>query len=225
MWYENSHFYYIWKPHGIPSTFGESEHSFLELLIDSQSQEIQSLEAIRWADSEYGLVNRLDTVTAWLLFFAKNQIIFNTYKKLQADGNIEKIYYADLFGKITHDHVVQDTIYHHYSDNSRMTLDPKVWRGKWNNAETYIQWLYYNEYTNTSTCKIIIKKWVRHQIRIHSSSIGHHIIWDTMYCPKSYKKEYRWRNGICLWSMGMICILHCEEVGNQHYSDVLIWCT
>lgn len=203
MRYENSYFYYTRKPHWVSTTFGPTEQSFLELLISTQSQEIRSLENTWWSDSEYGLVNRLDNATAWLLFFAKNQIIFNAYKKLQSDGNIEKIYYADLFGKVAHDHIVQDTIYHHYSDNSRMTLDPKLWRGKWNSAETNIQLTYYNEYTNISTCKVIIKKWVRHQIRIHSSSIGHHIIWDRVYCPKSFKQQYEWSNSICLWSVGI----------------------
>jgi len=214
MRYENSYFYYIWKPHWVSTTFGPTEHSFLELLIAAQSPEICSLENVRWADSEHGLVNRLDNATAWLLFFAKNQIIFNAYKKLQADGNVEKVYYADLFGKVTHDHVIQDNIYHHYSDNSRMTLDPKLWRGKWNSAETKIQCVYYDEYTNISTCKIIIKKWVRHQIRIHSSIIGHHIIWDRVYCPKSSKQQYRWKNAICLWSTG-IHILNMEQYIQQ----------
>lgn len=204
MRYQNAYFYYTRKPHGIASTFGSSSWSFLEQLLLTWWIEIQTLKKERSSESEYGLVNRLDNLTAWLLFFAKNQIIYDTYKKIQAQHNIQKTYYADLHGHIMDPKLhIQSSIYHHYSDDSRMTTEEHLGRWKWNIAETIIEPYYYDIALNQTSCIITITKWVRHQIRIHSASIGHHIIWDYLYCPKQFKKWYIWNNSICLWSMGM----------------------
>jgi 23S rRNA-/tRNA-specific pseudouridylate synthase len=208
MRYENEHFYYTRKPHGIATTFGNSAWSFLELLLQWWWSQIESLKKERNSESEYGLVNRLDNITAWLLFFAKSQIIFHSYKEAQADWKIQKIYYADLHGHITNTKVViNDPIYHHYSDNSRMTLEQRLGRGRWNEAETILEPYYYDPVYNITSCIITITKWVRHQIRVHCASIGHHIIWDHLYCPKQFKKWYAWSNSISLWSMGMNILL------------------
>jgi 23S rRNA-/tRNA-specific pseudouridylate synthase len=211
MRYENKYFYYTRKPHGIATTFGSSHWSFLEQLLLLWWSEIDKLRKERGSESEYGLINRLDNVTAWLLFFAKNQIIFHTYKEAQAIWNVQKIYYADLYGHITNTKVhIHELIYHHYSDNSRMTLEQHLGRGKWNEAETTIEPYYYDPIQNTTSCIITITKWVRHQIRVHCASIGHHIIWDKLYSPKSYRKLYN-DTMISLWSIGMIC----EKYRNQ----------
>lgn len=207
--YENNYFYYVRKPHWVASTFGKESWSFLEQLIQTQSPEIKTLQKEREdgdnqeARKEYGLVNRLDNLTWWLLFFAKDQIIFDNYKALQSQGRVEKIYYADLHWDLSKNHevIIKEDIYHHYSDDTRMTTDLKLSRWKANPAITHIKPLAFNPVTNTSTCEIIITKWVRHQIRVHAASIGHHIIWDPLYCPKSYNQHYKNTNHIALWSV------------------------
>lgn len=193
--YQNDYFYYIRKPHGIASSFWGNSRSFLEECIATQSPEIQLLQTSR-ADhpdsKELGLINRLDTVTAWLLFFAKNQIIYHHYKKLQSEHRVQKIYYADCYGDLTIQNNIQieTPIYHHYSDPSRMTIDLKVSRGKAQIEKTMIEPLYYDAQSNSSTCKITIQKGIRHQIRIHCASIGHHIIGEQLYCPKWLKQSH-----------------------------------
>lgn len=209
MRYENEHFYYTRKPHGIASTFGSSSWSFLEHILLRWWTEIEKLKEVRGEWSEYGMINRLDNATAWLLFFAKNQIIFHSYKEAQADWKIQKIYYADLYGHITNAKVViNNPIYHHYSDNSRMTLEQRIGRWKGNEAETIIEPYYYDPIRNITSCIVTITKWVRHQIRIHCASIGHHINGDRVYCPKQFKKWYAWNSSISLWSMGIYILLH-----------------
>ena len=72
--YEDQYCYYIWKKAGKHSTYGE-EYSFLEELIDQKEDE-KVMEIIKnWAKyfgkkEEFWLLNRLDTPTTWLLYFA-----------------------------------------------------------------------------------------------------------------------------------------------------------
>lgn len=200
-------FFCVRKPHGIPTTFW-NQPSFLDLLINQQSTPIQELQNNWWwtKNEELGLINRLDNETAGLLFFAKNQIIYNEYKLKQAQWLVQKIYYADLRGKINmqgKELVITDGIYHHYSDNARMTLDRKLGRWTINHATSIIQPLYYDKQNHCTTCRIVIYKWVRHQIRIHAASIGYHIIWDTLYAPKSIRSDYKNYNKIHLRSIGL----------------------
>ncbi len=204
--YENDYFYYVWKPHGIASTFGKQE-SFLDVLISRVDKPIQQLQQIRWKENnEFGMVNRLDNLTGGLLFFAKTPEIYTDYKQLQEIGAVQKIYYADLYGKI--DDInwaieIDTPIYHHYSDASRMTADPKLGRDKPHQVHTQIIPYYYDWIHNYTSCKVIIQKGVRHQIRLHTASIGHHILGDILYCPKWMKAHYANPNKIHLRSTGI----------------------
>ena len=128
--YENEYFYMVRKPHGIASSFGDTT-SLLDQAINRQQRPIPQLQEQRnnHADNEeLGLVNRLDTVTAGLLFFAKTPSIYAEYKILQAQGRIQKIYYADLWGQIEQTTQITTPIYHHYSDNTRMTVQTDIAR-------------------------------------------------------------------------------------------------
>jgi hypothetical protein len=60
---EDSLVYYVWKPHGIPSTFGK-EYSFLEVLMDKPPPFFVALMDEFSRDEEFGLLNRLDNATA-----------------------------------------------------------------------------------------------------------------------------------------------------------------
>ena len=99
--YENDWFYYVWKPHNIATTFGD-QPSFVEELIKTKWNQIKALQENRsLAGEQYfhtiqelGLVNRLDNQTAGLLFFAKNQIIFDTYKVNLISKNLNQLDYC-----------------------------------------------------------------------------------------------------------------------------------
>jgi 23S rRNA pseudouridine1911/1915/1917 synthase len=223
--YENDWFYYIWKPHNIATTFGD-QPSFLEELIKNKWSEIRQLQENRsqageiyfHAIQELGLINRLDNQTAGLLFFSKNQNIFDIYKTLQNEGKVDKVYYADLHGQLDISKFksakisfeiregkinISSPIYHHKSIPTKMTLDKKHQRGKAHEVETLIEPLYYNSQTNSTTCKILIKKGIRHQIRIHTASMGHPVVGDKLYCPKTLRSEYTKSNTMHLRSVGI----------------------
>lgn len=60
------------------------------------TQLIKQNQEIFGVDSERGLCNRLDTPTAGLLYFAKSQDIFDTYRQAQTDGTLVKYYLGTI---------------------------------------------------------------------------------------------------------------------------------
>ena len=141
---------------------------------------------------EYGLVNRLDNDTTWLLYLAKTPLFKAKYKQAQSENRVEKYYIADVYGKFNENEKnISYPITHHKFSKDRMvvisdTVQPsKIDKKRIQNANTNIKLLYYDEEKNISTLQIIISKWVRHQIRAHLSSIWYPIVWEKLYIKKA----------------------------------------
>ena len=197
--YEDKCFYYFWKPCGIPSTYG-NEKCFLDYLIVSDDKNIQAI--MLWQreffskQDEYGLVNRLDNDTTWLLYIAKTPLFKEKYKQAQKDWKIEKYYVADVYGKFPeNEKFISYPITHHKFSSDRMVVisdtkqTGKIDTKRIQNAKTFVQFLYYDEKTNTSTLLVTISKWVRHQIRAHLSSIWFPIVWEKIYIKKPSNED------------------------------------
>jgi len=197
--YEDKYFYYFRKPYGIPSTYGK-EKCFLDCLLVSNDKDIKAI--IEWQreffsdKEEYGLVNRLDNDTTWLLYMAKTPLFKEKYKQAQKDWKIEKFYVADVYWKFPeNEKIISYPITHHKFSSDRMVviLDTKqtgkIDTKRIQNAKTFVQFLYYDEKTNTSTLLVTISKWVRHQIRAHLSSIWFPIVWEKIYIKSPSKED------------------------------------
>ncbi len=197
IYYQDKCFYYFWKPEGIPSTFGKQK-CFINSLLESMDKKIIAI--ISWQqemftkDEEYGLVNRLDNDTSWLLYFAKTPLIKQQYKQAQAEWKIQKYYIADVYGNYSPEsQKISSPIWHHKFSNDRMvvisdkrTTDENNKKFKWklHHVDTYIEKLYYDEKLNITTLLVKISKWIRHQIRSHLSSIWYPIVWEKIYIKK-----------------------------------------
>lgn len=194
--YQDDYIFLSRKPHGIASSWGDKE-SFLSIIKKHNfNDNLWSNQiSIFWEEWEYGLLNRLDNVTAWLLYFAKSYEAKAEYMHLQDQWWIVKTYYAQVygipkaqFGRIT------SPIYHHHDDASRMTIDPVKGRGKAQEVVTYREkmhshssWINSNKFCRL---KIQITSGCRHQIRCHLASIGNPIVGDRLYMSKWLKKIY-----------------------------------
>jgi len=197
--YEDKYFYYFRKPRGIPSTYGK-EKCFLDYLIESDDKDIKAIvesqkEYFSQQD-EYGLVNRLDNDTTGLLYLAKTPLFKEKYKQAQKDWKVEKYYIADVYGKFSeNEKIISYPITHHKFSSDRMVVilgteqTGKIDTKRIQNAKTNIQFMYYDEETNTSTLLIKISKWVRHQIRAHLSSIWFPIVWEKIYIKNPSKED------------------------------------
>lgn len=210
--YEDNNFYYIWKPHGIASTFG-MQKSFLDQLISwmetSEGQFFSAQKEFFTIESEFGLLNRLDNDTAGLLYFAKNPLTKKRYRKLQLEEKIQKIYLAEVEWNLLYHSdkifTITTAIAHHKFKNDRMVVIPhensekyiaKI-KGKQHQVQTKVQPLYFDNKKNSTVCRVVIVKWIRHQIRAHLSSIGAAILGDKIYNKKTQEIKLH------LWSIGI----------------------
>lgn len=179
--------YLLWrKPHGLASSWGQEE-CFLDTIQQSDDEMWKVQQRIFWRKEEYGLLNRLDALTAWLLYLARSVEAKKQYHALQQSWKIQKIYYAQVygwpqgvFGWIT------TPIFHHAQISDRMTSDPTKWRSP-QQASTYREVI---EYWEKSRLRVVITKGVRHQIRVHLASIWCPIVWDELYMASWLRKRY-----------------------------------
>jgi 23S rRNA-/tRNA-specific pseudouridylate synthase len=214
VWYEDQYFWYVWKPHWLASSRGES-FCLLDKLLDGQSTflwNVSPRDTRLWElvavwqktfgkDGELGLVNRLDNDTAWLLYFAKSAVVFSRYKLLQQSWNVTKHYIADVLWRVDHNSLICTPLAHHRHLADRMVArrgpqdDGKIrWKKHW--VETFLEPLLYNEAMNMTTVRLSIAAWIRHQIRVHCASLGNSLIGDRLY-----GKEKDW--SLSLWCVGM----------------------
>lgn len=183
-------FLYFRKPANIPTTFW-NQKSYLQLL--EENWHLQNQKKYFSASQEYGLVNRLDNETSGLIFFAKNKKIYQEYKVLQKNWLVEKTYLADIKWKYFWPQIIKYKIIHHPDKKEKMLVKKNAL------AEqiyfTHVEILFYDEIKNITTLEIKIKKWIRHQIRVHLTSIWHPIIWDKIY--------WSWEWNLKLFSIGL----------------------
>ena len=212
---EDNDLFFLWKKAGIPSSFWK-EKSVLDLLeenyFDKKFTENQKKYFSK--ENEFWLLNRLDNDTSGFLYFAKDLEIYKKFKELQKNEKIEKIYYAKVawwFEWFQNDAEwwielsLLDQNYHiksfvidfpimHKNKTKMIAIkdkkDTKKWRWKQHFVKTFVEMIEYDKVENTSWLKIIIKKWIRHQIRCHLASVGLAIVWDKLYWWKDSEKLY-----------------------------------
>ena len=197
--YEDKYFYYFRKPYGIPSTYGHQK-CFLDYLNESDDKNIQSIMARQREffsqQDEYGLVNRLDNDTTWLLYMAKTPLFKGKYKQAQSEWRVKKYYVADVYGKMkNNEQKISYPITHHKFSPDRMVVflntkqTGKIDQKKLKHVQTDVQLLYYDPEKNISTLLVKISKWMRHQIRAHLSSIWYPIVWEKIYIKNPSKEN------------------------------------
>ena len=209
VYYEDEYCFYVRKPAGIPTTYGK-EKSFLEYLIDEDHYIIKVLKSEFDQEEEYGLLNRLDNATSWLLYFAKTKKIKDEYKKLQQEGFVKKIYLLEVYWDIQYwirenGRCIDYPIAHHKYEKDRMVVikteqDKEKWEPRLHHIKTEILESFWCEDRQTTILLVFIQKWIRHQIRSHFSSIGYPIVWDDIYWKK--KDPQKW--DLQLFSVGLL---------------------
>lgn len=147
------------------------------------------------------LCNRIDTATSGYLLFAKDQTqkaVFETEQKTEV---YQKYYLASVVGDIRYwleknpAWIITLPIMHHQSLADRMTClqgSSNRGRGKPHQVSSKIEFISFDEATKSSCIKVMITKGIRHQIRVHLSTIGYPIRGDPIYgAPRKKEGELR----------------------------------
>lgn len=96
---EDSNFYFVWKPAGIATSFGD-QYSFLDEIIAQKPDFFLKLLEQFDKTQEYGLLNRLDNDTAGYIYFAKYQKIKEKYREMQDKKLLLKQYMCVVHGRL-----------------------------------------------------------------------------------------------------------------------------
>jgi 23S rRNA pseudouridine955/2504/2580 synthase len=164
IYYENKNFLLIDKPYGI------SVHS-------GTNQEVDFLSSLREAENnnDLSLVHRLDKNTSGCLLVSKNYQVASKLGKELMNNNIKKKYYALLMGVLEKDIIEIESKIEKDAKYQKMIVNEDHGR------EAYTKITLLQKYKSFSFVEIEIETGRTHQIRIHTSSIGHPVVGDNKY--------------------------------------------
>ncbi len=133
-----------------------------------------------------GIVHRLDKDTSGVIIIAKNDRAMHALQLKIAKRTIEKTYLALVIGRVTdQEGYIESFIGRDPSDRKKMTtanpVNPKLAKTKFIN-----KWIIANKYT---LLEVDLLTGRTHQIRVHLSSIGYPILWDTKYGNEKANQE------------------------------------
>jgi len=126
-----------------------------------------------------GLVHRLDKNTSGIMVVAKSEIAMVKLAKDFFDRNLDRIYYALVWGDFVNDTgTVTGNVGRHLKDRKKMDVyEPDSEHGK--HAVTHYTVLERFGYVTLIQCKLETGR--THQIRAHMQHIGHPLFNDSLY--------------------------------------------
>ncbi|ESK40126.1 pseudouridine synthase [Acinetobacter nectaris] len=172
--YEDEHYLAIDKPAGLLSVPGRlPEHQ--------DSAFLRVLEISKMAK----VTHRLDMATSGILMFAKHRAAEVEMSKIFQKRAVKKIYIALVQGKIDALGEVDVPLITDWPNRPKQKVD--LIEGK--SAKTCYQCLDYNEQKDRS--RVLLKPVTgrSHQLRVHMMHIGHPILGDQFYHPRSTEFE------------------------------------
>jgi 23S rRNA pseudouridine1911/1915/1917 synthase len=133
-----------------------------------------------------GIVHRIDKDTSGLVLITKNEKSFKSFKGKFKKRQINKIYLALVFGKLSAKKgTINTSITRSKSKFNRRKIS-KTDEGK----EAITEYEIIKEYQETSLLKVSIKTGRTHQIRVHFASLSNFIIGDKEYGSKKINSKY-----------------------------------
>ncbi len=156
-----------------------------------------------WTDLRPGIVHRLDRETSGLLLVAKNQPAFNYLKKLFAERKIKKTYLALVYGHVKNKSGIIDAPLGKLSGRQTTKV---IGKHKLKEKPAVTEYKVLTNYslltTHYSLLEVSPQTGRTHQIRVHLKSIGHPVVFDSLYAGKQ---------AICPAELGRL-FLHAQKL-------------
>ncbi|RBP40260.1 RluA family pseudouridine synthase [Garciella nitratireducens] len=126
-------------------------------------------------------VNRLDRDTSGLILIAKNKFAHQNIQKQMNEKKVKKVYWAFVEGVLEKK---QGTIEAPIALASHQGIERSVLE---NGQSSITHYRVIEEYKNASLVELQLETGRTHQIRVHMKYIGHPLLGDSLYNPKSTK--------------------------------------
>ncbi len=123
------------------------------------------------------LLNRLDNPTSGIVMAALSDDAARAYAEAENGGHVVKEYLALVRGCLEYPCTVQNALDTAGTRKTRVLPDvnPDALR------HTQVEPVRYEEATDTTLVRAVIRKGARHQIRAHLAHVGHPIVGDALY--------------------------------------------
>ena len=183
--FSNSDVLIVFKPSGLlthatPKSIQTGEKT----LADFVSNEFQEIQKVGEDTMRPGIVHRLDRQTSGLIVVARTQNAYIELKKMFANKQVKKKYYALVWGTPAQQSGVIEKQITAYK-GKRRTIE--VWSQQQPNKarDAITEWRYKQKVGGAYALLDVMPKTGRmHQIRVHLASIGHPVVCDPLYSGK-----------------------------------------
>lgn len=173
--YEDSEYVIINKAAGMVTHPAYSNWS--GTLVNALLFHVQKLSELNQDPFRPGIIHRLDKDTSGILVVAKNDQAHKTIASYFKKRQIDRHYYALVWGHPDKTGTIETFIGRALSDRRKMEVVEDESRGK--KAITHFEVLEYFDYL--SLIKVKLETGRTHQIRVHMSYLGHPIFCDETY--------------------------------------------
>jgi 23S rRNA pseudouridine1911/1915/1917 synthase len=169
------------KPAGMATHgFSGRDHDTLANFLATARPDLLFIGASRW---EPGLVHRLDRETSGVVLIAKTQAAFDALRLQFRLGQVQKKYWALVWGKAENEGSISCPLAHDRRDKRRMQVmsDHSLRVKKQKSWSALTRFRKLTDTAEASLLEIQMETGVTHQIRAHLAAIGHPIVGDSLY--------------------------------------------
>jgi 23S rRNA pseudouridine1911/1915/1917 synthase len=204
--YEDEHIFVVEKPWGLHSVQVDGGgDSLADRLLAERPQLAEASEKA----GDAGLIHRLDFDTSGLLIGAKSLATWRSLHNLLQVGGIAKRYHVLLSSAVTSPQQVKSFIGSPYRGGKKVRVYMEEPKGKvralWGETEIIPE---YQDSLGNTVASVTASPARRHQVRVHSSFIGHPLVGDSLYGAKDTLAS--------LYSEHRSFYLHCAFLSFTH---------
>ncbi|HLN19218.1 MAG TPA: RluA family pseudouridine synthase, partial [Patescibacteria group bacterium] len=180
--YEDDNIVVVDKPAGIQVHPDHNEK--INTLVNALIYKYPEIKNVGEDAMRPGIVHRLDKDTSGIIIVARNKKSFSELKKKFQSREIEKKYWAIVYGRIEKSGVIDKPLARATSYRKQIIAGKKT---KTKIREAISCYKVLKKWNNFTLVEVTPKTGRFHQIRVHLASIGHPVVGDKLYKLKKIK--------------------------------------